>query len=362
MIGRRGLATGVAAGLSAALPVRFAIAQELPEIRWRLVSSYPTSLAIPYGAAVEFARVVDLMSGGRFRVDVFAAGEIVPGLQVLDAVQNGTVQLGHGPTFFYSGKDPTFTLFAAAPFGLNGRMQNAWLQHGGGGQLLDAFLEPYGVAAFPAGNSGCSMGGWFAKEITSLADLKGLKFRIPGIAGDIWRRLGTVPQAISPADIYPALERGTIDAAEFSNPADDENLGLYQVAKYYYYPGWWEPGTANCLFVNRKAWQALPPEYQAIATTAASHVNGWMTARYDAANPAALKRLVAAGALLRPFPPEVTAAAWTAAKDVYADLSTRNPTFKKVHDHLTAFRDDQYLWWQVAEFNYDAFMVQQRRG
>ncbi|WP_407925557.1 TRAP transporter substrate-binding protein, partial [Geminicoccus flavidas] len=201
MIGRRGLVSGMAGtavGMGLLAPPRPAQGQELPELHWRLVSNFPKSLDTIYGTALEFARVVGELSEGRFRIDVFAAGEIVPGLQVLDAVQNGTVEMGHGPTYFYSGKDPTFTLFTGLPFGLNTRMQNAWMYQGGGGELLNQFLEKYNAYALPGGNSGCQMGGWFRKELKTVEDLKGLKFRIPGMAGEIWQRLGAVPQQISP--------------------------------------------------------------------------------------------------------------------------------------------------------------------
>jgi len=365
MIGRRGLVSGMAgtaAGIGMLAPPRPAKAQELPELHWRLVSNFPKSLDTIYGTAVEFARAVGELSEGRFRIDVFAAGEIVPGLQVLDAVQNGTVEMGHGPTYFYSGKDPTFTLFTGLPFGLNTRMQNAWMYQGGGGELLNQFLEKYNAYALPAGNSGCQMGGWFRKELKTVEDLKGLKFRIPGMAGQIWQRLGAVPQQISPGDIFPALEKGTIDAAEFVGPYDDEKLSLYKVAKYYYYPGWWEGGALACTLVNLKNWQELPEYYRSIITYASAYANGWMTAKYDAVNPGALKRLVAAGTVLRPFPQEILVASWVQAQQLYAELRDQSEDFRRIYDHLVAFRDDQYLWWQVAEFGYDAFMVRQRRG
>nr|WP_027132418.1 TRAP transporter substrate-binding protein [Geminicoccus roseus] len=364
-MGRRNLVSGVAgtaAGLGLALPPKPASAQEMPELHWRLVSSFPKGLDTLFGTASRFAEAVSELSEGRFRIDVFAAGEIVPGLQVLDAAQNGTVEIGHGPSYFYSGKDPTFTLFTNLPFGLNTRMQNAWLYQGGGMELLQSFMEKYGVHAMPGGNSGCQMGGWFRKEINSLADLKGLKFRIPGMAGQIWERLGAVPQQIAPGDIYPALERGTIDAAEFVGPYDDEKLSLYKVAKYYYYPGWWEGGPLICTMVNLDKWRELPEQYRAILTYASAYANGWMSSKYDAENPAALKRLIAAGTVLRPFPQDVMQAAWEEANKLYAEISESNPEFKKVYDHLVAFRDDQYLWWQVTEFGYDAFMVRNRRG
>jgi TRAP-type mannitol/chloroaromatic compound transport system substrate-binding protein len=205
------------------------------------------------------------------------------------------------------------------------------------------------------------MGGWFRKEIKTVADISGLKMRIAGIAGQVLSKLGLIPQQIAGGDIYPALEKGTIDAAEWVGPYDDEKLGFYKVAKFYYYPGWWEGGPTLHLFINIDKWEQLPKVYQSVLTAAAHQANTLMQTRYDALNPPAIKRLVAAGAQLRPFPPEVMEAAYQAAQQVYADIGAGNPTFKKLMDSLTAFRNDQYLWWQVAELGFDSFMVRASR-
>src|SRR6202035_5297574 len=299
-------------------------------------------------------------SDNKFQIQVFAAGEIVPGLQVLDAVQNGTVEACHTATYYFIGKDPTWALFCAVPFGLNTRQQNAWYYDGDGLKLMNEFGQKFNVYSLVAGNTGAQMGGWFRKEINTVDDLKGLKFRIGGWAGKTLQKLGVVPQQIAGGDIYPALEKGTIDAAEWVGPYDDEKLGFHKVAQYYYYPGWWEGGTANHFMINLAKWNELPKNYQAVVTAAASMANEWMQARYDAANPAALKRLVAGGAQLRPFSQPIMDASLRAALDLYSEVSAANPDFKKVWEALLAFRNDQYLWWQVAELTYDTYLVRNR--
>jgi TRAP-type mannitol/chloroaromatic compound transport system substrate-binding protein len=263
-------------------------------------------------------------------------------------------------SYYYVGKDPTFSLFTAQPFGLNARMQNAWMQFGGAGELANAFYKKYNFLAFPAGNTGCQMGGWFRKEIKTPADIKGLKFRTAGFNGQIFSKMGAVPQQIAGGDIYPALEKGTIDAVEWVGPYDDEKLGFVKVAKYYYYPGWWEGGAMLHHFINLDKWNALPKNYQAIVQAASAEANTWMNAKYDAVNPGALRRLVASGAQLRPFPQPVMEASYKAALDTYNEVSAKNADFKKVYESMVAFRNEEYLWWQVAELGFDAFMVRMR--
>ena len=246
---------GVAASAALAAP---AIAQSQPEVQWRCTSSFPKSLDTIYGGAEVVAKRVGELTDGRFQIRVFAAGEIVPGLQVVDALQAGTVEMGHTVSYYYVGKDPTFALGAAVPFGLNTRQQNSWLYHGGGNELMNEFFAGYGIIGFPGGNTGAQMGGWFRKEINSIADVQGLKMRIGGWAGQVFSALGVVPQQIAGGDIYPSLEKGTIDAAEWVGPYDDEKLGFNKVAKYYYYPGWWEGGPTVHVMANLEAWNALP--------------------------------------------------------------------------------------------------------
>ncbi len=346
-----------AVGAAVAAP---AIAQSMPEIKWRLTSSFPKSLDTLYGAAEVFSKAVAEATDNKFQIQVFAAGEIVPGLQALDAASNGTVEMAHTAMYYYVGKDPTFALGCAVPFGLNSRMMTSWLQVGGGGELYNDFLKGFNVTAILGGNTGCQMGGWFRKEIKEPADLSGLKFRIGGFAGKVLTKLGVVPQQIAGGDIYPALEKGTIDAAEWVGPYDDEKLGFNKVAKYYYYPGWWEGGPALHHIVNLDKWNSLPKNYQSLIKTASSLANETMMARYDAYNPAALKRLVASGTQLRPFPSTVMDASLKAANEVYAETSAINPAFKKIYDHMAAFRNEQYTWWQVAEYANDSFMIRSR--
>ena len=349
-----------AAGLAASSLAAPAIAQSTPEVRWRLTASWPKSLDTLYGACETFAKHVSEATDNKFQIQVFAAGEIVPALQVLDAVQNGTVEIGHTATYYYVGKDPTWALFCAVPFGLNTRQQNAWFYDGDGMKLMNEFAKKANVYCLVGGNTGAQMGGWFRKEIKGVEDLSGLKMRICGWAGKTLQKLGVVPQQIAGGDIYPALEKGTIDAAEWVGPYDDEKLGFNKVAPYYYYPGWWEGGTANHFMINQAKWNELPKAYQGVIAAAAGLANVEETARYDARNPAALKRLIAAGTQLRPFPQAVMEACLKASNEVNAETAASNAEYKKVLDSMQAFRNDEYLWWQVAEYTFDGFMIRTR--
>ena len=333
-----------------------AIAQTPGEVRWRCASSFPKSLDTIFGGAEVVAKRVAQITNNRFRIQVFAAGEIVPGLQALDATSTGTVECCHTVAYYYVGKDPTFGFGACMPFGLNTRQQFSWMYHGGGLALMRDFYKDYGVISFPTGNTGAQMGGWFRKEIKSAADLKGLKFRIGGYAGQVLAKLGVVPQQIAGGDIYPALEKGTIDAAEWVGPYDDEKLGFNKVAKFYYYPGWWEGGPQVDMFVNQKSFDALPAEFKAALEVATAEATLDMIAKYDAVNPPALRRLVAAGTQLRPFPRDVMEACFKAANESYAENSAKNPKFKKVYEAWSKWRDEQLLWFRVAESQFDSFM------
>jgi TRAP-type mannitol/chloroaromatic compound transport system substrate-binding protein len=337
-----------------------AIAQSMPEMKWRLQSGFPKSLDTIYGASEVIAKFVSEATDGKFQIQPFAAGEIVGTPQVADAVGNGTIELGHTCSYYYFGKDPTFALGTAAPFGLNARQMNAWLYQGGGNELLNEFYAKHNLYGMPAGNTGVQMGGWFRKEIKTVQDLQGLKMRIAGIAGMVLQKLGAVPQQIPGGDIYPALERGTIDAAEWVGPYDDEKLGFSKVAPYYYYPGFWEGGPAIHLFVNQAKWKELPKAYQAILTAASGYANNDMLAKYDARNPAALRRLLGAGTQLRPYSQEILEAAYKATNEVFDEVSAKNADFKKVVDSVKAFRNEGYLWFQVAEYAYDTFMIRAR--
>jgi len=349
-LSRTGL--GIAAGVIAPP----AIAQTQPTIHWRMVSSFPKSLDTLYGAGEMITRRVFEATDGRFQIRPFASGEIVPGLQVLDAVQSGAVECGHTAPYYYVGKDPAFAIATALPFGLNARQQNAWMYHGGGLEAMAGLFRDYGCIQFPAGNTGAQMGGWYRKEIKSLADLKGLKMRVSGLAGQVLARLGVVTQQIAGGDIYPALERGAIDAAEWVGPYDDEKLGFYRVARYYYYPSWWEGGPQLSVIVNLKKWDTLPKVYQSIFESACAEANVHMLARYDAANPDALKRLVSRGTQLRQFPRPVMLAAQNAAFALYDEAAKRSPHFGRIYDGWKKFRADQFLWFRVAESSYDNFV------
>jgi len=348
---------GVAGAATVAAP---AIAQSMPEVKWRMTTSWPKSLDTLHGGAEMMAKAVGEATDGKFQIQTFAAGEIVPGLQVLDAVQSATVEMGHTAPYYYFGKDATFTFGSSVPFGPNMRINQAWYVLGGGREILNEFCKSYNVTTLLAGNTGCQMGGWFRKEINTVEDLQGLKFRIGGFAGRVLQKLGCVPQQLAGGDIYPALEKGTIDAAEWVGPYDDEKLGFYKIAKYYYYPGWWEGGTANHLMINSGKWNELPKSYQAIVRAAAGFANVEQQGRYDARNPAALRRLLAGGTQLRPFTPAIMEASYKAANEVYAETSAKNAPFKKTWDDIVAFRSEEYFWWQVAEYTYDTFMIRSR--
>jgi TRAP-type mannitol/chloroaromatic compound transport system substrate-binding protein len=344
-----------AAGAVATSVAAPAIAQGMPEVKWRLTSSFPKSLDTLYGGAEVFAKMIGDMSDGKFQVRVFAAGEIVPGLQVADAVQNGTVECGQTADYYYFGKHPAFVFGTVLPFSLNQRQQHAWLYHGGGLALINEFYKEFNFRSFVFGGTGAQMGGWFRKEINAVDDLKGLKFRVGGFAGMILERLGVVPQQLAGGDIYPALEKGTLDACEWVGPYDDEKLGFHKVAKYYYYPGWWEGGPTTSLFVNNQAWAQLPKVYQAMVETACGHVVSWMVPKYDAGNPAALRRLVAQGTELRAFPRLVLEACFETAWAFYEEIAARDAKFKKIYDSLKAFRSESNLWFRVAENTFDNF-------
>lgn len=359
-IKRRQFLTAAAAGTAGAVIAAPAIAQSMPEVKWRLTSSFPKSLDTIYGGAETFAKAVAEATDNKFQIQVFAGGEIAPPLQALDVVQNGTVEMFHTAMYYYWGKDPTFAFGTAVPFGLNGRQGNAWMYQGGGIDLYNEFLKDYKVYALPCGNTGAQMGGWFRKEINTPGDLKGLKMRIGGFAGVVLQKLGLVPTMVAGADIYPSLEKGTIDAAEWVGPYDDSKLGFNKVAPYYYFPGWWEGGAMLHIGMNLDKFNALPKAYQTVIKSCAAMANVDMQAKYDANNPAALKKLVAAGTKLKPFSQDVLEACYTAANQTYAEIGAKNAKFKAMHDKYMAFRNDQYLWWQVAEYNYDNFMIRQR--
>jgi TRAP-type mannitol/chloroaromatic compound transport system substrate-binding protein len=344
---------GIGVAASAAFGPVFA--QASPTVRWRLASSFPKSLDTIYGAAEVLAERVSALTEGKFQIRPYQAGEIVPGLQVMDAVQQGTVEVGHTASYYFVGKAPALAFDTGVPFGLTARQMNAWMYAAGGIELFRSIYADFGIIQFPGGNTGVQMGGWFRKEIKGLADLKGLKMRIPGPGGQVMSRLGVVPQVLAGGEIYPALERGVVDAAEWVGPYDDEKLGFYKVAKYYYYPGWHEPGSMLSFYVNLKEWQKLPKEYQQAFEVAAAEANLVMLAKYDQLNVPALQRLLKAGVRLRKWPAEVMKAAQKAAFDWYEEEAAKDATYRKVYAAFKKFREEQYRWFAVAELGYEQF-------
>ena len=300
------------------------------------------------------------MSGGKFEISVHAAGELMPAFGVVDGIQQGSVECAHTAPYYFFGKDETFALGCAIPFGLNSRQMTAWMYEGNGLKLMREFYAKYNIVNFPGGNTGAQMGGWYRKEIKTVADMKGMKMRIGGFGGKVLERLGSVPQNIPGGEIYQALEKGTIDAAEWVGPYDDQKLGFNKVAPFYYYPGWWEGGPQLDFFINNKAFEALSPEYKAIVEAAASQAHVVMQARYDAANPNALKQLVGAGTKLRPFPKDVMSAAFKAASELYQEISAKNENWRKIYADYSKFRADQNLWFRFSEASFDKFMQEQK--
>ena len=350
-----------ATGAAAAAVASPAIAQSAPEIKWRLTSSFPKSLDTIYGGAEQFSKYVSEMTDGKFQIQVFAAGEVVPGLQALDAVSSATVEMAQTPLYFYIGKEPALAYATGAPFGMNHRHQHSWWTFGGGADLCNVALKPFKAHAILCGNSGTQMGGWFRKEIKTVDDLKGLKFRIGGLAGRTLQKLGVVPQQIAGGDIYPALEKGTIDAAEWVGPYDDDKLGFNKVAPFYYYPGWWEGGTAQHFLINQAKWNELPKNYQAIVTAAAGLANVEETARYDARNPAAMKRLIGAGTQLRAFPQPVMEACYKATQYHLNEIAEKSPLFKKTKESHDAYMKEVLFYTQIAENYYDNYLLGKMR-
>ncbi|MFM2120998.1 MAG: hypothetical protein RL722_2466 [Pseudomonadota bacterium] len=349
-----GLAGVLAAGAAPA------IVHAQAQIRWRLASSFPKSLDTIFGAAEVFAKKVSELSGGKFVISVHSAGELMPAFGVVDGVQNATIEMAHTAPYYFFGKDETFALGCAIPFGLNSRQMTAWMVEGNGLKLMREFYKQYNIVNFLGGNTGAQMGGWYRKPITSVADMKGLKFRVGGFAGKVVERMGGVPQNIPGGEIYQSLEKGTIDAAEWVGPYDDQKLGFYKVAPNYGYPGWWEGGPQLDFFVNSKAYEGLSAEYKAIieAATAVAHVD--MQAKYDAKNPMALKQLVAGGTKLFRFPKDVMELAFKESMALYSDLGAKNPNWKKVYEDYAKFRADQNLWFRFAEAAFDDFMQAQK--
>ncbi len=354
LIKQAGIAGVLAAGVAPAVHAQAAV-------RWRLASSFPKALDTIYGGAEVFAKQVKAMSGGKFEISVHSGGELMPAFGVVDGVQNGTVEMAHSVPYYFYGKNPAFALGSAVPFGLNARQMNAWMKHGNGRKLMNELYANYGMLSFAGGNTGTQMGGWFRKEIKSVADFKGMKMRLGGgLIGEVMQKLGAVPQSIPGGEIYQALEKGTIDAAEWVGPYDDQKLGFNKVAPFYYYPGWWEGGPEVDFFINQKAFAALSPENQAIVEAAAAYANSDMLSKYDALNPTALKQLVAAKTKVLPFSQAVLEASYKASMEVFAENNAKSPEWKKIYEDMRNFQRDQVLWFRFAELRFDQFMASQK--
>ncbi len=351
LIKNAGMAGVLATGVAPAVHAQAAV-------RWRLASSFPKALPTIFGAAEKFSETVKALSGGKFEVSVHAGGELVPPFGVVDAIQNGTLEMAQTAPYYFTGKDMRFAFGCAVPFGLTARQMDAWMEHGNGRKLMDEFYGNYNMVSMSCGNTGTQMGGWYRKEIKTVADLKGLKMRMGGgLFGEAMAKLGVVAQNMPAGEVYQALEKGTLDATEFVGPFDDEKLGFNKVAPFYYYPGWWEGGAELEFFINKKAFEALSPENQAIVRAAGAVAARDMTSKYDAQNPQALKRLVAAGTKLMPFSKEVMDAGFKATMEVFAAHEAKSPEFKKIHQDMRAFQRDQILWGRFSEFRYDSYMV-----
>ena len=329
-----------------------------PVVRWRMASSFPKSLDTIYGSAEKFSATVKALSGGKFEVSVHAAGELMPAFGVVDAVEKDTVEMAQTASYYFTGKDAMFAFGCAVPFGLTTSQMDAWMEHGNGRKLFDKFCANYNMKSYSAGNTGTQMGGWYRKEIKSVADLKGLKMRLGGgLFGEAMAKLGVVSQNMPAGDVYQALEKGTLDATEFVGPHDDQKLGFNKVAPYYYYPGWWEGSAELGYFVSLNAYNKLSPEYKAMVDVATRVAARDMKANYDTYNPIALKRLVADKTQLKPFPKDVMDAGFKASMEVFAEHEAKDPAFKEIHQDMRAFQRDQLLWERFSELRYNQYMT-----
>ena len=337
--------------------------KSLPTIEWQMATSWPSSLDTLYGAAQMVAKRVATMTHGKFTITPHPAGEIAGALDVLNVVREGTIPIGHSAGYYYIDQSTVPAFGTALPFGLTTSEQNAWLyQSGGLAMMQQYYAERFGAIEFPAGNTGAQMGGWFNKQIRTVADLAGLKMRIPGLGGQTWARMGVDVHLLAAEDIFAALYAGTVDAAEFVGPYDDEKLGLYKAAQYYYYPAWWEPCSTLEIEINLKAWNTLPEEYQVIMQMATYEANMMTLARYDVQNPLALQRLFNETDLtLLPFPKEVMLASEEVAFELYAEFAAKDSDFKTVMQDWIKFRDRVQAWHGLAEtayMNYAAWSLE----
>jgi len=323
------------------------------KIQWKMVTTWPKNFPGLGTGANNLAKLITEMSGGRLEVKVYGAKELVGALEIFDAVSRGTAEMGHGASYYWKGKTEAAQFFAAVPFGLTAQEMNGWLYSGGGMELWKEVYEPFGLIPTAAGNTGVQMGGWFNKEINSVEDLKGLKMRIPGLGGEVLKRAGGTPVLLPGGEIFPSLQSGAIDATEWVGPYNDMAFGLYKAAKYYYYPGWHEPGTTLECFVNKKAFEALPADLQSIVLNASKVANMEMLADYTARNNAALETLVKEHKVeLRKFPDDVLKKMKELSDQVVAEVAEKDPMSKKVYESYKKFRDQAEAWHNVSERAY----------
>ncbi|MFT4193921.1 TRAP transporter substrate-binding protein [Ottowia sp.] len=355
---RRSLLTAAAAATAVATP---AIAQSQPTIRWRMPSSFPKSLDTVFGGAVAISNIVKNLTDGRFTITPFAAGELMPPLSILDGVQNRTVECGHTAGFYYVGKEPALAFDTGVPFGMTPRQHTAWMTHGGGLALMRELYDRFDAVQIPCGNTGAQMGGWFRKEMKRVEDFKGLRMRVPGLLGRVYAKLGATPQQLAAADVYPALEKGILDAVEFVGPYDDEKLGLFRVARHYYGPGVMELGASLCFIVNKKAWAELPDGYRAVLEAACAQAGAEMLAKYDVANVPALKRIVGGGAKLSYWSRPIMEALHKATREVLEEEAQASPVFKRVYDQWRSFLDEQLTWSAVNDGAAEQYLLSARR-
>ena len=346
-ITRRNLARGGALGLAGTLAAP-ALAQS-GKRRWRMVTSWPKRLPGPGMSAERIASRIAALSGGRLEITVSAAGEIVPAFEVLDAVGSGVAEMGHSASFYWQGKEPAAAFFTTVPFGLTPNEHVAWIGAGGGQELWDEIYASFGVKPFMGGNTGVCMGGWFRHEINGLGDLHGLKIRSLGLGGEVYRRLGAIPQTTAPGEILVALQSGVLDAAEFVGPGSDIALGLYRFAPFYYGPGFNKPnGTGECI-ISLKAWGALDSELKAIVTNACATEASFALAEMERLNIEALSTLTTRdNAQLRTFPADLVTAARAQAADVTGELASKSDKARKISDSYNGFRDKVSAWSRVS--------------
>ncbi len=317
---------------------------------WKMVTTWPKNFPGLGTGANNVAKLIEEMSGGRIKVSVYGAGELVPPFEVFDTVAGGTAQIGHGAAYYWKGKTEAAQFFAAVPFGMNAQEMNAWLFYGGGMELWREAYAPFGVIPAAAGNSGVQMGGWFNREINSVTDLEGLKMRIPGLGGEVLKRAGGTPVGMPGSDIFTSMQTGAIDATEWVGPYNDLAFGLHKVAKYCYYPGWHEPGTTLECVINKAAYDALPDDLQSIVMNACAVVNGDMLAEYTARNNTALKTLVEEhGVDVRAFPDEVIDKLRTLSEEVVAEIAGKDELSKRVYDSYNEFKSQVFAWHDVSE-------------